>query len=349
MTIARSRQISLQDTPYYHVVSRCVRRAFLCGEDAHSGQSYEHRRQWVVDKLGQLSRLFAIGVCAYAVMSNHYHLVLKVEPDTAASWSEREVAERWAALFQWPLLMRRWYQGESLIEPELLVVQQLIGEWRTRLYSISWFVRLLNETLARQANREDGCKGHFWEGRFKSQALLTESALLACMTYVDLNPIRAGLADRPEQSDYTSLKQRLDGEQPAAPLPPLLLPFANQRTSNGLPYAFTDYLMLVDWTGRAIRVDKRGHIPSHLAPILARLGLDEIRWLKQVTLFRRRGIRVVGDRDHCQQFARHCGQRRCYQPSFKRSLLASYKLSVLHLVPCVSASGLVLFMPGRFL
>ncbi len=60
MTIARSRQISLQDTPYYHVVSRCVLRAFLCGEDTHSGQSYEHLRQWVVDKLGQLSRLSAI-------------------------------------------------------------------------------------------------------------------------------------------------------------------------------------------------------------------------------------------------------------------------------------------------
>ena len=143
MTIARSRQISLQDTPYYHVVSRCVRRAFLCGEDAHSGQSYEHRRQWVVDKLGQLSRLFAIGICAYAVMSNHYHLVLKVDPDTAANWSEREVAERWAALFQWPLLVRRWYQGEVLSEPELAVVQQLLAQWRERLHSISWFIRLL--------------------------------------------------------------------------------------------------------------------------------------------------------------------------------------------------------------
>ncbi len=169
MTIARSRQISLQDTPYYHVVSRCVRRAFLCGEDAHTGQSYEHRRQWVLDKLGQLSRLFAIGVCAFAVMSNHYHLVLKVEPDTAANWSEREVVERWATQFQWPLLVRRWHQGESLIEPELAVVQQLIGQWRERLHSISWFVRLL-----------------------------TESALLACMAYVDLNPIRAAIADRPE-------------------------------------------------------------------------------------------------------------------------------------------------------
>ncbi|WP_169046544.1 transposase [Aeromonas salmonicida] len=316
MTIARSRQISLQDTPYYHVVSRFVRRAFLCGEDAHSGQSYEHRRQWVVDKLGQLSRLFAISVCAYAVMSNHYHLVLKVEQDTASSWSEREVAERWVALFQWPLLVRRWYQGESLIEPELMVVQQLIEEWRERLHSISWFVRLLNETLARQANREDGCKGHFWEGRFKSQALLTESALLACMAYVDLNPIRAGLADRSEQSDYTSIKQRLENAPGTDVLPPLLLPFASKFEPDGLPYAFSDYLMLVDWTGRAIRTDKRGYIPAHLAPILVRLGLDGSRWLKQVTLFRRQGIRVVGDKAHCQQFAHHCGQQRCHQPPY---------------------------------
>lgn len=316
MTIARSRQISLQDTPYYHVVSRCVRRAFLCGEDVHSGQSYEHRRQWVVDKLGQLSRLFAISVCAYAVMSNHYHLVLKVEQDTASSWSEREVAERWVALFQWPLLVRRWYQGESLIEPELIVVQQLIEEWRERLHSISWFVRLLNETLARQANREDGCKGHFWEGRFKSQALLTESALLACMAYVDLNPIRAGLADRPEQSDYTSIKQRLEKDPGTDVLSPLLLPFAGKCEPDCLPYAFSDYLMLVDWTGRAIRTDKRGYIPAHLAPILARLGLDGARWLKQVTLFRRQGIRVVGDKAHCQQFAHHCGQQRCHQPPY---------------------------------
>ncbi|MEV3815585.1 transposase [Aeromonas salmonicida] len=315
MTIARSRQISLQDTPYYHVVSRCVRRAFLCGQDTHSGNSYEHRRQWVVDRLGQLSRQFAIGVCAYAVMSNHYHLVLKVDFETAANWSEREVAERWAALFQWPLLVRRWYQHESLIDPELEVVRAFIATWRERLHSISWFVRLLNEAMARQANLEDGCKGHFWEGRFKSQALLTESALLACMAYVDLNPIRAALVDKPEQSDYTSIKQRLDDEASAVSLPPLLLPFSSPGQPEGLPFTFTDYLMLVDWTGRAIRTDKRGHIPEKLAPILQRLGLDKFQWLRQVTLFRRQGIRVVGDKAHCQRYAAHCGQRRCHQPS----------------------------------
>ncbi len=112
----------------------------------------------------------------------------------------------------------------------------------------------------------------------------------------------------------SSIKQRLD--EPAAPevLPPLLLPFASQGKPEELPYAFTDYLMLVDWTGRAIRPDKRGHIPAQLGPILERLGLDGVLWLKQVVLFRRQGIRVVGGRDQCQQFARHCGQWRCHQP-----------------------------------
>lgn len=275
MTIARSRQISLQDTPYYHVVSRCVRRAFLCGEDVHSGQSYQHRRQWVVDKLGQLSRLFAIGICAYAVMSNHYHLVLKVEADKAAAWDEREVAERWAALFQWPLLVRRWYQGDPLIESELAVVQQLIATWRERLHSISWFVRLLNENLARQANLEDGCKGHFWEGRFKSQALLTEAALLACMAYVDLNPIRAKLAEAPEESDYTSIKQRLDGEPSVLSLPPLLLPFSDKSHPDDLPYVFTDYLMLVDWTGL---VEPSEPTSEATFQLISRLSCNGLAW-----------------------------------------------------------------------
>jgi putative transposase len=194
------------------------------------------------------------------------------------------------------------------------VVRGVIAEWRERLHSISWFVRLLNESMARQANQEDGCKGHFWEGRFKTQALLTESALLACMAYVDLNPVRAALADRPEQSDYTSIKQRLEDEEPKVTLPPLLLPFANPGKQDGLPCVFIDYLMLVDWTGRAIRADKRGHIPEGLAPILQRLSLDEVQWLRQVTLFRRRGIRVMGDKTRCLRYAEHCGQRRCHQP-----------------------------------
>ena len=95
MTRPREVLISLSETPYYHITSRCVRRAFLCGVDHYSGQNYEHRRQWVVDRIRLLSSLFAIDVCAYAVLSNHYHLVLKVCPDQLDGLSEDEIMDRW--------------------------------------------------------------------------------------------------------------------------------------------------------------------------------------------------------------------------------------------------------------
>ena len=86
MTIARSRQISLQDTPYYHVVSRCVRRAFLCGEDRLTGRSFEHRRQWIEDRIHELAGIFGVAIWGYAVMSNHLHVVVEVIPQVAAAW-----------------------------------------------------------------------------------------------------------------------------------------------------------------------------------------------------------------------------------------------------------------------
>ncbi|MFK8012827.1 MAG: hypothetical protein AB8B80_12360, partial [Marinicellaceae bacterium] len=75
MTLARKQLISIEDTPYYHIVTRCVRRAFLCGKDKYSGNCYEHRRKQIVDRIKHLTECFNIDVCAYAVMSNHYHLV----------------------------------------------------------------------------------------------------------------------------------------------------------------------------------------------------------------------------------------------------------------------------------
>ena len=212
MTRPRSSLISLADTPWYHVVNRCVRRAFLCGRDAVSGQSFEHRRGWIETRIRELASVFTIDVAAYAVMSNHYHVVLRVDADRAAGLTDDEVLARWTRLFTGPMLVQRYLQPAAraaMGDAERAKVQEMAHIYRQRLCDLSWFMRVLNESIARQANAEDGVKGHFWEGRFKSQALLDEQALLAAMAYVDLNPIRAGMVESLENSAHTSIAARL--------------------------------------------------------------------------------------------------------------------------------------------
>ncbi|WP_413664867.1 hypothetical protein ACG1BZ_06265 [Microbulbifer sp. CNSA002] len=100
MTLPRSSQISLDVTPYYHCVSRCVRRAFLCGRDSESGRYYEHRREWIENRIQQLAGVFALDIAAFAVMSNHYHVVLYIDKKSSDKWSLAEVITRWEKLFR---------------------------------------------------------------------------------------------------------------------------------------------------------------------------------------------------------------------------------------------------------
>ncbi len=153
MTRARQELIDLDSTPYYHCICRCVRRAFLCGEDHLTGKNYEHRKAWVVERLSFLSQVFAIDVCAYAVMSNHYHVVLRINRDEVVSWDDREVAKRWEKLFSLPLSVNRYLLGATG-KGESVKAQELIQSWRERLTDLSWFMRTLNEYLARKANEE---------------------------------------------------------------------------------------------------------------------------------------------------------------------------------------------------
>lgn len=209
MTRPRSSLISLADTPWYHVVNRCVRRAFLCGHDAATGGNFDHRRGWIETRIRELASVFTIDVAAYAVMSNHYHAVLRVDAARAEALGDDEVLRRWTQLFTGPVLVQRHLGGVPLGEAERLKVREFAALYRQRLADVSWFMRVLNETIARQANAEDGCTGRFWEGRFKSQALLDEQALLAAMAYVDLNPIRAGMTESLQDSAHTSIAARL--------------------------------------------------------------------------------------------------------------------------------------------
>lgn len=308
----RRTQVSLEDTYYYHCCSRVVRRAYLCGHDEHSGKNYDHRRGWVESQILKLTEVFAIDVAAYAVMSNHLHLVLYVDIDKVNTWSDKEVIEQWHKFFKGTALTQGFVKGELPNEYQVIQLRKLIALYRSRLSDISWFMRCLNEPIARQANAEDNCTGHFWEGRFKSQALLDEAAVLACMAYVELNPIRAKMAVTPESSDFTSIKRRvraaMKGEQPKQ-----LLPFVGHERKHqpkGINFELKSYLELVDETGRIIRQGKRGVISGDAANILIRLSISSENWLKLSTGFGKLFHGPVGTLQELTHYCEHLNKRR---------------------------------------
>lgn len=240
-------------------------------------------------RLEQLAGIFAINILAYAIMSNHYHVVVQIDAARASAWSDEEVVNRWRKIFAVP---------DSMSPRDL-------DCWRDRLFSLSWFMRCLNEPLARLANREDGCKGRFWEGRFNCQALLDEAALLKCMVYVDLNPIRAAIARTPETSSHTSIKARVERRDAH------LAPFLTDAHNNifFIPIRKHEYLALVDWTGRQLRTKKRGRIPEHLPPIMRRIGIDTGNWIAEIGHYGKWYFRAVGSIQALEQYCKHLGQR----------------------------------------
>jgi hypothetical protein len=256
-------------------------------------------------------------------MSNHTHVVLCVDKDLAENWSTGEVVRRWHQLYQGTLLSQKYRRGDALSKGELISLEETVTIYRQRLYDISWLMRNLNEYIAREANKEDGCTGRFWEGRFKSQALLDERAVLACMAYVDLNPIRAKMDTTPETSKHTSIRNRIQalikGEQPKN----LMRFVGNHRQDmpKGIAYSLIDYCELVDCTGRCIREDKAGYIEQHQSPILARLGLDSEQWLTLTTEFEKHFSTAVGSEHMLQQFKQHANHQRIRGMAKARVLL----------------------------
>ncbi len=209
----RSEQFDAGEVCIVHAIQRCVRRAFLAGQDDRTGIDYSFRREWIRRRMEALASVFGIDVLTYAIMSNHLHVILRNRPDVVAEWSDEEVALRWLKVFPGRRL------DEQLAEPTDGDVKRLVADAerlaivRRRLSDISWFMRALSEPIARLANKQDGCTGRFWEGRFRAQRIVDDAGLLACAMYVDLNPVRAALADSPDRSVYTSAYDRIQAER----------------------------------------------------------------------------------------------------------------------------------------
>jgi REP element-mobilizing transposase RayT len=300
MTMPRRQLVDVAVTRYYHCISRCVRRAFLCGEGV------THRKAWIEARLEVLARHFAVSVCGFAILDNHLHVLCRLDPGIADGWSNEEVVRRWIAVYRPscldvdnPATVQAWIDHQCQDTAR-------VARYRERLQDLGWFMKALKEPLARLANKEDDCKGTFWEARYKSIAILDEQALLATCTYIDLNPVAAGIAKVPEASPHTSIKQRvgharrngdLDTLQAAAAaksvvaarieadleqshwLCPLQDRSATGASREGmLPgLSLSSYLELVDWTARLCRKGK-ARVTEEVAGIMARLGTSAEYW-----------------------------------------------------------------------
>jgi hypothetical protein len=313
MAIARAQLVDVSLTRWYHCVTRCVRRAFLLGEGDYN------RREWLENRLEELADIFAVAVGGFSVMNNHLHLLLRLDPEVAQSWSDDEVVRRWGRLFpprdksRQPIPVTAHWVQWRLADPKWVATA------RQRLQNLGWFMKCLKEPLSRLANRQDKVRGTFFEGRFKSVAVLDEAALLAIGVYIDLNPVAAKIAKTPETSDYTSIKQRVDhveaqgktaaleaasggsvaASQAAAGLEESLwlCPIEDRRELDcpreGMIPGFSlgSYVKLVDYTGRLFRQGKAS-IPADLAEVFVRLGCSAQSW--QIQIKKLGGARLLG-------------------------------------------------------
>ena len=246
-----------------------------------------------------------MSIYAYAVMSNHLHVVLKVDAAVSKDWSDEEVAQRWCRVF--PGTEEAEARSQRVVN--IAASPELVEKFRERLRNLSWFMRCLNEPIARRANREDRCTGHFWEGRFKSQALLDERALLAAMVYADLNPIRAKMTTSLQKSDYTGIQRRirlLKGQALLSAMP--ILPVVGVA-QEGLSLKNKHYIALIDYTGRQWHHGKRGRIPSAARSVLIDLKIDPEQWQEQVRSFGSRQVTAMGALESLLQFAIDTGRK----------------------------------------
>lgn len=345
---ARKEIVDYNAAGVYHCVSRCVRRAHLSGWDKVTGKSFEHRKVWFIERLQLLVDSFSIGVLAFAAMGNHAHVVLRTKPKQVSDWSDDEVVFRWKRIFSGS----RKFNGEEVL-PDSLEVKALakdsrkVALWRQRLGDISWFMRCLNEYIARRANHEDKCTGRFWEGRFKCQRILGTGPVFGSMAYTDLNEIRAGMCSSLETSKFTSAylrlmavrakkkvafleskaelncrqRRALKKEQYRLTAADWLEDLEGEGGSPGLDVE--NYLRLVEEMGMVVRKGKRGVLSERSTTLLQRLDLEVEAWKSDIGEFGTSFHRVVGTPKQISELAKRSGQLRFLGKSASKRFFVS--------------------------
>jgi len=308
MAIKRSELIDPENAGYYHLISRCVRRAFLCRQDPETSKDYDYRSQWIENRILELAQYFTIEAYSYAVMHNHYHLVVYSDPKAPGSWSDLDVADKWLKVFPGKFINPKFKTQRDLRVQAIVKDPELLATYRERLGSLSWLMRRINEPLAKAANAEDFCKGHFWESRFQSQALLDEGAALTCMAYVDLNPIRAKMATSLKESEHTSIKKRLESHTDQE-LNGTLKAIAGKVKNRTMVLPLKDYIQLVEWTGQAIVYPNKAKLPAQISSTLAHLNIQQENWLGQVQTYGGNYYRFVGSLEKIKAKTQALGQK----------------------------------------
>ena len=302
----------------YHCWTRCVRRAFLFGKDPVTGQDYSHRRDWVLQRQKQMARLFAIEIEFFAIQINHLHLVLRTRPRIAQRLSRHEVVRRWLTITRLAKCMT-----DDLPEPDPKRVKALAGDkkkvekMRKRLCDISWFMGILSENIARRANKEDNCKGRFFETRFKCRECTDENAVLLCGIYIDMSPSLAGEANSPRTARYPSAyariearsqrknaRHRADGHLAELTLRPerqdeRAMAYASRTGRRAsdlgvLSLSLEDYLQLLEWSARLLKSGERKTMPKDLGAILDHLDVNHQAWLDTLSAYEESFCHVVG-------------------------------------------------------
>ncbi len=312
MTYPRAHLIQEDEPGRYHLVSTCVRQAYLCGSDPATGIDYSYRQGWLESRMFELAEYFALDIHAYAVMSNHYHVVVNTDPKRVEALPQEEVARRWVLAMQNPDKPLRPEELHTKVQATLAEPGDRIEILRRRLRSVSWFMSRMNEPMARRCNREDNCKGRFWQGRFYSGALLDESALLKCMVYADLNPVRAGVANDLVDSKHTGVRRRLLA---AAAVPESLdeairALTPSEHSDGPILGGMTnrEYIDLVRWTGENIKHPGKARLPSHASEALRTLGVSIDSWSDGLGAHRHR-LRAYGGLAKLKLYARRVGCR----------------------------------------